>query len=69
MGIDNIIFFIAISLGFGLFVRNSKRLSRAILQGKSIGEVDRKKERFLHMLRLAFGQQKMHKNLLVGVMH
>jgi heterodisulfide reductase subunit C len=69
MGIDNIIFFIAISLGFGLFVRNSKRLSRAILQGKSIGEVDRKKERFLHMLRLAFGQQKMHKNLLVGVLH
>lgn len=69
MGIDNIIFLIAVSLGIGLFVRNSKRLSRAILQGKSIGEVDRKKERFLHMLRLAFGQQKMHKSLLVGVMH
>ena len=69
MGIDNIIFLIAVCLGIGLFVRNSKRLSRAILQGKSIGEVDRKKERFLHMLRLAFGQQKMHKNLLVGVLH
>lgn len=69
MGIDNIIFLIAVSLGIGLFVRNSKRLSRAILQGKSIGEVDRKKERFLHMLRLAFGQQKMHKSLLVGVLH
>ncbi len=69
MGIDNIIFLLAVSLGIGLFVRNSKRLSRAILQGKSIGKVDRKKERFLHMLRLAFGQQKMHKNLLVGVMH
>ena len=69
MGLENILFLILLGLGVGLFVRNIRRLSRSILQGKPIGKLDRPKERFMHMLRLAFGQQKMHRNLLVGVIH
>ena len=69
MGLENILFLVLLGLGVGLFVRNIRRLSRYILQGKPIGKLDRPKERFMHMLRLAFGQQKMHRNLLVGVLH
>lgn len=69
MGLENILFLVLFGLGVGLFVRNIRRLSRSILQGKPLGKLDRPKERFMHMLRLAFGQQKMHRNLLVGVLH
>lgn len=69
MGLENILFLVLLGLGVGLFVRNIRRLSRSILQGKPIGKLDRQKERFMHMLRLAFGQQKMHRNLLVGILH
>lgn len=69
MGLENILFLVLLGLGVGLFVRNIRRLSRSILQGKPLGKLDRTKERFMHMLRLAFGQQKMHRNLLVGVLH
>lgn len=69
MGLENILFLVLLGLGVGLFVRNIRRLSRSILQGKPLGKLDRPKERFMHMLRLAFGQQKMHRNLLVGVLH
>lgn len=34
-----------------------------------MGSIDRKKERIVAMMRLAFGQQKMQRNLLVGVLH
>lgn len=69
MGLENMLFLGILGLGVGLFVRNIRRLSRSILQGKPLGKLDRTKERFMHMLRLAFGQQKMHRNLLVGVLH
>lgn len=69
MGLENILFLVLLGLGVGLFVGNIRRLSRSILQGKPLGKLDRPKERFMHMLRLAFGQQKMHRNLLVGVLH
>lgn len=69
MGWTNILFVIAVSAGVALFVRNVRTLSRAILTGRSIGAIDSKKERFLRMLRLAFGQQKMQRNLVVGVLH
>jgi len=69
MGLENILFLVLFGLGVGLFVRNIRRLSRSILQGKPLGKLDRPKERFMHMLRLAFGQQKMHRNLLVGILH
>lgn len=69
MGLENILFLVLLGLGVGLFVRNIRRLSRSILQGKPLGKLDRPKERFMHMLRLAFGQQKMHRNLIVGVLH
>jgi len=57
MGLENMLFLGLLGLGVGLFLRNIRRLSRSILQGKPLGKLDRTKERFMHMLRLAFGQQ------------
>ena len=67
--INSILFFILLFAGIGLFIRNSKKIVAAIHLGTSLPKVDRKKERWFQMLRLAFGQQKMHRNLLVGVLH
>ncbi len=67
--INSILFLILLVAGIGLFVRNSKKIVAAIHLGTSLPKVDRKKERWFQMLRLAFGQQKMHRNLLVGVLH
>lgn len=69
MGLENMLFLGLLGLGVGLFLRNIRRLSRSILQGKPLGKLDRTKERYMHMLRLAFGQQKMQRNLLVGILH
>ncbi len=67
--INSILFFILLVAGIGWFIRNSKKIVVAVHLGTSLPKADRKKERWLQMLRLAFGQQKMHRNLLVGVLH
>ncbi len=67
--INSILFLILLVAGIGLFIRNSKKIVAAIHLGTSLPNVDRKKERWFQMLRLAFGQQKMHRNLLVGALH
>jgi len=67
--ISSIIFLILLITGIGLFIRNSKKIIAAIHLGTSLPIADRKKERWFQMLRLAFGQQKMQRNLLVGVLH
>jgi hypothetical protein len=67
--IKSILFFILLVAGIGWFIRNSKKIVAAVHLGTSLPKADRKKERWLQMLRLAFGQQKMHRNLLVGVLH
>ena len=67
--ISSILFLILLITGIGLFIRNSKKIIAAIHLATSLPIADRKKERWFQMLRLAFGQQKMHRNLLVGVLH
>jgi heterodisulfide reductase subunit C len=67
--IDSILFFILLVCGIGFFIRNSKKIIAAIHLGTPLLKVDRKKERWVQMFRLAFGQQKMHRNLLVGLLH
>ena len=67
--IDSILFFILLVCGIGFFIRNSKKIIAAIHLGTPLVKVDRKKERWVQMFRLAFGQQKMHRNLLVGLLH
>ena len=67
--INSILFLLLLITGIGFFIRNSKKIIAAVHLGTPLPKVDRKKERWFQMLRLAFGQQKMHRNLLVGVLH
>ncbi len=69
MGLQQLLFSAILLLGIGFFAFNVKRLMRNIRQGKPVGAIERKKERTLAMIRLALGQQKMQRNVLVGVLH
>ena len=67
--IDNIAFAILLMIGIGFFVKNSKKIIRNIKLGKNIDRSDSPKERFNNMLRIAFGQSKMVKRPIAGVLH
>ncbi len=69
MGLQQLLFSVILLLGIGFFAFNVKRLMRSIYQGKPVGYIDRKKKRTVAMIRMAFGQQKMQRNILVGVLH
>ncbi|MDC3110035.1 (Fe-S)-binding protein [Flavobacteriales bacterium] len=51
------------------FVNNCKKIYRNINLGGSLDRFDNKKERFLKMSRLAFGQSKMLDKPIVGLLH
>ncbi|NEW78235.1 MAG: (Fe-S)-binding protein [Gelidibacter sp.] len=67
--IDNIAFAILLIIGIGFFVKNSKKIVRNIKLGKSIDRSDLPKERFQNMLKIAFGQSKMVKRPIAGILH
>ena len=67
--VSSLLFGTLLVVGVGFFYRSVKKLAKAIHLGRPLSAVDRKKERLLQMLRLGFGQQKMQRNLLVGVLH
>ena len=67
--IDNIAFAILLILGIGFFVKNSKKIVRNIKLGKNIDRSDFPKERFQNMLKIAFGQSKMVKRPIAGILH
>ena len=51
------------------FANNCKKIYRNINLGGSLDRFDNKKERFLKMSRLAFGQSKMLDKPIVGLLH
>ncbi|WP_285269766.1 (Fe-S)-binding protein [Kaistella rhinocerotis] len=67
--IDNIIFFIALIVGFGLFFKSLKEIYRNILLGKKIERSDRPAERWAMMSKVALGQSKMTKRPIAGILH
>ncbi|MHB1147266.1 MAG: 4Fe-4S dicluster domain-containing protein [Lutibacter sp.] len=67
--IDNIAFAILLIIGIGFFVKNSKKIVRNIKFGKNIDRSDLPKERFQNMLKIAFGQSKMVKRPIAGILH
>ncbi|MFO7673150.1 MAG: 4Fe-4S dicluster domain-containing protein [Lutibacter sp.] len=67
--IDNIAFAILLIIGIGFFVKNSKKIVRNIKLGKNINRSDLPKERFQNMLKIAFGQSKMVKRPISGILH
>ena len=67
--LPSIIFGIILISSISLFIINCKKIYRNITLGKNIDRHDNKKERFLKMFRLAFGQSKMLDKPLVGFLH
>lgn len=67
--IDNIIFFIALVAGFGLFFKSLKEIYRNINLGKETNRTDRKAERWETMAKVALGQSKMGKRPIAGFFH
>ena len=67
--IDNILFFVALVIGFGLFFKSLKEIYRNIQLGKEIDRSDQKPKRWETMARVAMGQSKMTKRPVAGILH
>lgn len=67
--IDNIIFFIALVIGFGLFFKSFKEIYRNIKLGKKIDRTDQPAVRWKTMGKVALGQSKMVKRPIAGFLH
>lgn len=67
--IDNVIFFIALIAGFGLFFKSLKEIYRNIKLGREIDRSDRPSERWATMGKVALGQSKMTKRPIAGILH
>ena len=67
--LPNIIFLVLSVAGFGLFIKNARRIKRNINLGKKIYRNDQVQLRFKNMMRLAFGQSKMVSRPIVGILH
>ena len=67
--IDNILFFVCLVIGFGLFAKSMKEIYRNIMLGKSIARNDHQSERWKTMGEVALGQSKMVKRPVAGIMH
>jgi len=67
--IPNILFLIALIIGFAFFTRNIKKIIRNIKLGRDVDVTDNKKIRFKNMARIALGQSKMVVRPLAGFLH
>lgn len=67
--IDNIIFFIALIIGFGIFFKSFQEIYRNIQLGKDIDRSDQPGKRWKVMGGVALGQSKMVKRPIAGFLH
>ena len=67
--IDNVIFVIALIVGFGLFFKSLKEIYRNINLGRKIDRTDQPAVRWKTMARVAMGQSKMVKRPVAGFFH
>lgn len=67
--LPNILFALALAVGFGFFVTNVRKLLRNIRLGKDINRTDNKSARLKNMLKIAFGQSKMVRRPISGLLH
>lgn len=67
--LPNIIFAILLILAIGYFVKNVKKLVRNIKLGQDVDVSDNKSQRFNNMMRIAFGQTKMVRRPIAGILH
>jgi heterodisulfide reductase subunit C len=69
MGIENILFIIALLAGGGLFFVNVRKIIRNINIGKQLDRSDNKAERWKLMTKVALGQSKMVVRPIAGILH
>lgn len=69
MNLENILFTLILALSVWLFARNIRKIIRNIRLGRELKINDRKKERWITMLKVAFGQSKMTKRPVAAVFH
>lgn len=67
--LPNILFALALAIGFGFFAMNVRKLFRNIRLGKDINRTDNKTARLKNMLKIAFGQSKMVRRPISGLLH
>ncbi|MET1260745.1 (Fe-S)-binding protein [Flagellimonas sp. DF-77] len=67
--LPNVLFAIALIAGIGFFVRNIKKLTRNIKQGKSVDTSGNSAQRLKNMALIALGQQKMVVRPIAGILH
>jgi heterodisulfide reductase subunit C len=67
--LPNIIFAIALVLGFGYFAKNVKKLVRNIKLGHDVNVSDNKSQRWKNMSMIALGQSKMVRRPIAGLLH
>jgi len=67
--LDNIFFAIILSIGFGYFTINVKKLIRNINLGRDVNRSDNASERWKNMAMIALGQSKMIKRPIAGILH
>ncbi|ENA1814461.1 (Fe-S)-binding protein [Flavobacterium psychrophilum] len=67
--LDNILFFIILSIGIGYFAINVKKIIRNIKLGQEINRSDNPSARWKNMAMIALGQSKMVKRPVAGILH
>ncbi len=67
--LDNILFALILTLGFGFFYLNIKKLVRNINLGIDVNRFDNPKIRWKNMTMIALGQSKMVKRPISGILH
>lgn len=67
--LPNILFAVALIIGIGYFTKNVKKLIRNIKLGRDLDVSDNKPQRFKNMMRIAFGQTKMVRRPIAGLLH
>ncbi|BDB53377.1 (Fe-S)-binding protein [Flavobacterium ammonificans] len=67
--LDTILFAVILSLGFGFFYLNIKKMIRNINLGRDVNRFDNPKIRWNNMAMIALGQSKMVKRPISGIFH
>src|SRR5690625_7366457 len=67
--LSSILFIIALIIGIGFFVRNSRKLIRNIKLGRKVDVSNNKKERWGNVIRIALGQPNMVVRPIPGILH
>lgn len=67
--LPNLLFVLLCSVCIGFFIKNIRKIRRNIFMGRAVDRSDRKRERWHQMLLVAFGQSKMVRRPIVGILH